>query len=133
MPETSHVWALVLDRAGTGIFAATGPEGKVFRVEPTGASSVYYRSTEGHLVSLAMTDNGDLLAGSSGKGNLYRITGPGRATVLATLPGEEVKAVAVSKGVIWAVGNEYGEAPEPPKRSPAAGRTPPSPSSCSSR
>jgi hypothetical protein len=129
LPETSHVWAVVLDRAGTGLFAATGPEGKVFRVEPTGASSVYYRSTEGHLVSLAMMDSGDLLAGSSGKGNLYRITGPGRATVLATLPGEEVKAVAVSKGVIWAVGNEYGEAPEPPRRSPAAGRTPAGPAS----
>ncbi|MDB5212567.1 MAG: hypothetical protein JWO86_494 [Myxococcaceae bacterium] len=129
LPETSHVWALVLDRAGSGLFAATGPEGKVFRVEPTGASSVYYRSTEGHLVSLAMMDNGDLLAGSSGKGNLYRITGPGRATVLATLPGEEVKAVAVFKGTIWAIGNEYGEAPEPPKRSPAVGRTPAGPSS----
>jgi hypothetical protein len=129
LPDTSHVWALVLDRAGAGLFAATGPEGKVFRVEPSGASSVYYRSTEGHLVSIAMMDNGDLLAGSSGKGNLYRITGPGRATVLATLPGEEVKAVTVAKGVIWAVGNEYGEAPEPPKRSPAAGRTPAGPSS----
>jgi hypothetical protein len=129
LPETSHVWALVLDRAGTGLFAATGSEGKIFRVEPTGASSVYYRSAEGHLVSLAMMENGDLLAGSSGKGNLYRVTGPGRATVLATLPGEEVKAVAVSKGIIWAVANEYGEAPEPPKRSPAVGRTPAGPSS----
>ncbi len=127
LPETSHVWAVVLDRAGTGLFAATGPEGKVFRVEPTGASSVYYRSTESHLVSLAMMENGDLLAGSSGKGNLYRITGPGRATVVATLPGEEVKAVAVWRGVIWAIGNEYGEAPEPPKRSPSAGRTPAGP------
>ena len=129
LPEASHVWALVVDRTGTGLFAATGPDGKVFRVEPTGASSVYYRSTEGHLVSLAMADNGDLLAGSSGKGNLYRITGPGRATVLATLPGEEVKAVVVSKGTIWAIANEYGEPPELPKRSPAAGRTPAGPSS----
>ncbi|MDB4941442.1 MAG: hypothetical protein JWP97_976 [Labilithrix sp.] len=127
LPDASHVWALVLDRAGTGLFAATGPEGKVFRVEPSGASSVYYRCSEGHLVSLAMMDNGDLLAGSSGKGNLYRITGPGRATVLATLPGEEVKGVAVSKGIIWAIANEYGEAPEPPKRSPAVGRTPAGP------
>jgi len=129
LADTSHVWALVLDRAGAGLFAATGPEGKVFRVEPNGSSSVYYRSGETHLVSLAMADNGDLLAGASGKaGNLYRITGPGRATVLATLPGEEVKGIAVSKGAIWAIGNEYGEAPEPPKRSPAAGRTPPGPS-----
>ena len=128
LPDTSHVWALVLDRAGAGLFAATGPEGKVFRVEPTGASSVYYRSTEGHLVSLAMMDNGDLLAGSSGKGNLYRITGPGRATVLATLPGEEVKSIAISKGIIYAIANEYGEPPEPPKRSAAAGHAAPGPS-----
>lgn len=129
LPDTSHVWALVLDRAGTGLFAATGPEGKVFRIEPSGASSVYFRSTEGHLVSLAMADNGDLLTGSSGKGNLYRITGPGRATVVATLPGEEVKAVAVAKGVIWAISNEYGEVPDPPKRAPTASRTAPGPSS----
>ncbi len=128
LPDTSYVWALVLDKAGAGLFAATGPEGKVFRVEPSGASSVYYRSTESHLVSLALMDNGDLLAGSSGKGNLYRISGPGRATVLATLPGEEVKGVAVAKGIVWAISNEYGEAPEPPKRSPAASRTPPGPS-----
>ncbi|MBX3187561.1 MAG: hypothetical protein KF819_11125 [Labilithrix sp.] len=128
LPDTSHVWALVLDRAGAGLFAATGPEGKVFRVEPNGTSSVYFRSAEGNLVSLAMMDNGDLLAGSSGKGHLYRISGPGRATVLATLAGEEVKAVAVSKGVVWAIGNEYGEPPDPPRRTAAAGKTPPGPS-----
>ena len=40
-----------------------------------------------------MADNGDLLAGSSGKGQLFRISGPGRATVVANLQGEEVKAI----------------------------------------
>jgi hypothetical protein len=129
LPETSHVWSLVLDRNGSGLFAATGPEGKIFRVEPNGSSSVYYRSTENHLVSLAMADNGDLLAGSSGKGLLFRITGPGRATVLATLPGQEVKAIAVAKGgIIWAIANEHGDPPEPPKRTASAGRMPASPS-----
>jgi hypothetical protein len=130
LPDTSHVWALVLDRAGTGLFAATGPEGKVFRIEPNGSSSVYYRSGETHLVSLAIAENGDLYAGSSGKGQLLKITGPGRATVLADMPGEEVKAIAVAKGgVVWAIANEYGEPPEAPKRSAAAGRTPAGPSS----
>lgn len=130
LADTSHVWALVLDKAGTGLFAATGPEGKVFRVEPNGASSVYYRSSETHLVSLAMAENGDLYAGSSGKGQLLKITGPGRATVLFNMPGEEVKAIAVAKGgVVWAISNEYGEPPEAPKRSAAAGRAPPGPSS----
>lgn len=129
LPETSHVWALTTDKNGTGLFAATGPEGKVFHVEANGTSAVYYRSSETHIVSLALADNGDLYAGSSGKGQLYKITGPGRATVLYTMPGEEVKAIVAAKGgVVWAVSNEYGEPPEPPKRSPAAGRTPAGPS-----
>lgn len=129
LPDASHVWALVVDKAGTGLFAATGPEGKVFRVEANGSSSVYYKSTENNVVSLAIADNGDLLAGSTGKGEIFRITGPGRANVLANLPGEEIKAIAVAKdGHVWVVANEYGEIPEPPRRSPAAGRSPPGPS-----
>lgn len=130
LPDAQHVWQIVLDKAGTGLFAATGPEGKVFHVEANGSSSVYYRSTENHLVSLALADNGDLYAGSSGKGQLYKITGPGRATVIGDMPGEEVKAIAVAKGnIVWTISNEYGEPPEPPKRSPAAGRIPAGPSS----
>jgi hypothetical protein len=129
LADASHVWALVLDRAGTGLFAATGPDGKVFRIEPSGTSSVYYRTSEAHLVSLARMGNGDLLAGSSGKSNLYRISGPGRATVLASMPGEEVKAIAVYKDTIWAIANEYGEPPEAPKRSSSTAHEPPSPSS----
>ena len=130
LPDASHVWALTLDKGGNGLFAATGPEGKVFHVEANGSSSVYFKSTESNLVSLALAENGDLYAGSSGKGQLYKITGPGRATVIGDMPGEEVKALAVGKGnVLWAISNEYGEPPEPPKRSPAAGRVPAGPSS----
>jgi hypothetical protein len=129
LPDAGQVWALVLDKAGTGFFAGTGPDGKVFRIEPNGSSSVYFKSTEPHLVSLALADNGDLYAGSSGTGQLYKITGPGRATVVGDLPGEEIKAVAVGKGgQVWAVANEYGEAPEPPKRSAGAAHSPPGPS-----
>jgi hypothetical protein len=122
LPDTSHVWALALDKNKASLFAATGPEGKVFRVEPGGQASVHYQSDEPHLVSLAVADNGDVYAGSSGKGLLYRITGPGRATVVYDFAGEEVKAVAIAKGIVWAIGNEYGEAPEAPRRSPAVGR-----------
>lgn len=132
LPDTSYVWALVTDRAGTGLFAATGPDGRVMRVEPNGSSSVYYRSTESHLVSLAIGDGGELYAGSSSKGYLYKITGPGRGTVMFELPGEEAKAVAVAKGgVVYALCNEYGKVPEPPRRSASSGRAPAGPSSAS--
>jgi hypothetical protein len=104
----------------------------VVRIEPNGGTSVYYRSDEPHIVSVAVSDAGDVYAGSSGKGILYKITGPGRATVLYDFPGEEVKGIAIAKdGVVWAIANEYGEPPEPPKRTPS--RAQPGPAASGTR
>lgn len=117
LPGAEHVWALALDKARTALFAATGPEGKLFRVGFDGSSSVYFDSDEPHLVSVAVDEQGNVHTGSSGKALLYKVTGPGRATLTDDLPGDEVKAVAVGKGgVLWAIANDYEEPPEPPKR-----------------
>src|SRR4051812_30709586 len=37
--DASHVWDLVEDKAGN-VFAATGPEGKVYKIDPAGKVSV---------------------------------------------------------------------------------------------
>jgi hypothetical protein len=113
-----HVWALAFDEKQNALFAATGPEGKLFRIDPTGKAQVYFDSDEPHLVSLTIAENGTLYAGSSGKAILYKITGPGRANVLYDFPGEDVKAIALApKGHVYAISNEYQELPEIPKRS----------------
>lgn len=124
LPDTSHVWALAMDKTRSVLFAATGPTGKVFRIDAAGTASVLFTSDEPHLVSLAVAANGDVYAGSSGKGILYRITGPGRAEVLYDFPGEEVKAIAIApNGSVYAIANDYGEPPEIPRRSPSAGHS----------
>lgn len=125
LPDAHHIWALVLDKARTGLFAATGPEGRIYRLGLDGTASVYFHSDEPSIVSLAVAENGDLLAGSSNKGLLYRVTGAGRASVLYDFPGDtstEVRALAVSHGAVYAAVNEYSEPPEPPKRSVNVGR-----------
>jgi hypothetical protein len=123
IPDVSHVWALAWDKAKTALYAATGNEGKVYRVTLDGQSSVYFASDEPNLVSLAVADDGAVYAGSQGKGILYRITGPGRASVVYDFPGEEVKAIALGKdGSVFAIANEYGELPEVPHRNPALSR-----------
>jgi hypothetical protein len=128
IPEVSHVWALAWDKAKTALYAATGNEGKVFRVTLDGQSSVYFTSDEPNLVSLAVGDDGVVYAGSQGKGLLYRITGPGRASVVYDFPGEEVKGIALAKdGSLFAIANEYGELPEVPHRNPAQTRSPAGP------
>lgn len=132
LPGVSYVWSLAVDKSGTGVYAAAGgPEGKVFHVRAGGAPEVVFKSDEPHIVSVAVGKNDEVYAGSSGKGILYKIKGPGRAEVLYDFPGEEVKSIAVaSDGSVFAIANEYGEPPEPPRRNPVAvGRTPASPSS----
>jgi len=135
LPESTYVWALAFDKTKTNLYAAVGLEqGRVFRVNMAGQAEVMFRSDEPHLVSLAVAPNGDVLTGSSGKGLLYRITGPGRATVVYDFPGEEVKAVvAAADGTIWAIANEYPEPPDVPRRSAAAQRLPASPAQTTAR
>ena len=95
---------------------------------PPGRSEVYFKCDEPHLVSLAVLANGDVLAGSSGKGILYRIAGPGRASVFYDFVGDEVKSLAVTDaGVVYAIVNEYAEPPDVPRRGGSAGRTAPGP------
>src|SRR6185503_1368522 len=90
-------------------------------------AQVYFDSDEPHLVSLALAEGGTLYAGSSGKAVLYKINGPGRATVLYDLPGEDVKGIALGpKGKVFAISNEYADLPEIPKRN-ASGVAPGAP------
>jgi hypothetical protein len=127
------VLSLVLDRAGTGLFAGTGAEGKIFHIEPSGASSVYYTTDDPFVVSLALAPDGALLAGTSGKGLLYRIGSAGHADVLYDFPGDDVHAVATGPGgTVFAIVNEEpssssetSETPTP--RRSAGGRNPPGP------
>src|SRR6185436_3368611 len=49
-----HVWALAFDKASQALFAATGPEGKLFRIEQSGKAQVYFDAEEQHLMSLAV-------------------------------------------------------------------------------
>lgn len=118
LPAATYAWALAVDPAGTSVYvAAGGPEGKVFRVSAAGQVELFFKSTEPHIVSVAVGKNGEVYAGSSGKGLLYSIKGPGRAEVLYEPGGQEVKAIAVAAdGTVFAIANEYSAPPEPPRR-----------------
>jgi uncharacterized repeat protein (TIGR03803 family) len=101
------VLALVVDPRSGALFAGTGSEGKVVRVDPGGASSVFFKADEPFVVSLAVGDDGAVYAGTGGKGVLYRIAAAGRATVLYDFHSEDVHAVAVGPNrTVWAAVNE---------------------------
>jgi hypothetical protein len=125
------VFALAVDKAGV-LYAGTGSDGKVMRVAPGDASTVYFDTDEPFVVALAAADDGALYAGTSGKALLYRITAAGRATVLYDFPGQDVHAIALGANrTVWAVANEESgsstESSESSSKRVAGGRAPPGP------
>jgi hypothetical protein len=132
LPDVHNIWALAYDKAKSALYAAVGPEGRVFRVAADGSASVYLSTDEPNLVSLAVAPNGDVYAGSSGRGLLYRITGPGHASVVFDFPGDtatEVRAIVARGPSLFVLDNEYTEPPEAMKRTSMASHVPAGPTS----
>lgn len=113
-----HVWAVAFDKKSKSVFAATGPEGKLYRIDQNGTAQVYFDAAEQHLMSVAVAPDGTVYAGASDKAKLYKITGPGRGTVMHDFARTEVRAITISaKGEVYAIANEIQSgAYVPPRR-----------------
>ncbi|MCA9624329.1 MAG: WD40 repeat domain-containing protein, partial [Myxococcales bacterium] len=133
LDKTEDVWALAYDSKKNALFAATGPDGKLFRISDAGKADVFFDSEEGHLVSVAVAPDGAVYTGSNGKGLLLRVDAPGRARVIHDFDSDDVKAIAIAKdGTLYVVANEYkGMSGLRPNRSGSGlgtSPTPPTPS-----
>ena len=76
-PET-YVWALGFDAAGV-LFAATGDNGRLYRIPAAGQGEVYLDSDETHLLCMEAVDNGWMLGTAPG-GLLLQGRGQGLRT-----------------------------------------------------
>jgi hypothetical protein len=113
-----HVWSVAYDAKAKVVYAATGPEGKLFRITPTGDAQVYFDAPEQHLMSVAVAPDGTVYTGASDKAKLYKVTAPGRASVLFDFGRTEVRAIAVNqKGEVFAIANDIKSSSSAPSRS----------------
>ncbi len=114
---TEHVWQVAYDDKHKALYAATGPEGKLYRISESGEAQVYFDAPEQHLMSVAVAPDGTVYAGASDKAKLYKITAPGHASVLYDFGRTEVRAIAVSKkGEVFAIANEIKPGSQAPSR-----------------
>src|SRR5436190_2376078 len=124
-PKQAYIWAL--DFAPNGdLLAATGVEGKLFRVTPKGEGKLLFTAPETHVRSLAIKKDGTILAGGSGKGRIYEVRNDGSAHALYDSALSEISSIYVDdKGIGWAAGVSNtlpATAPEKPKQpQPASG------------
>ena len=132
-PKTKYIWDIELDPAGP-LYVATGDTGEIYKVERNGEGSVFFKSDEAHIRSLALVKSAPepeegkkkknanpglstLIAGSDGSGLIYRISPAGEAFVLYSAPKKEITALATdAAGNIYAagVGEKHTSAPAAP-------------------
>lgn len=102
-PEAKYIWSIV-PRPDGALYVATGEPGRIYLVQPNGKADLFFQSEEKHIRSLALDKNsGNLYAGSSGNGYLYRLTATGAVSVLYDAAFPEIHQLAIGRdGVIYA-------------------------------
>jgi hypothetical protein len=92
--DATHVWDVVEDRAGN-LYAATGDEGKIFKITREGKVSVAYDCSDSQVLCLALAADGTLYAGTGPGGLILRLAANKQAQVLYKSPESYVWSLAL--------------------------------------
>jgi len=96
--EEKYIFAIAID-AGGNIYLGTGPQGKVYRLDPLGKKSqLIYDSLDKNILSLAIGRDGFVYAGSDSRGLVYKINPRTKtAAVLYDSDQPEITALLFTK------------------------------------
>lgn len=78
--KEAYIWSSATDAAGN-IYLGTGHEGRIFKVDPTGAGRMLLDTSELDVTALATDGQGNVYAGTSPDGKIYKIGPDGAQTV----------------------------------------------------
>ena len=97
-PPDKYIWSLAVLADGA-LAVGTGDNGKIYRARAAGAKpedSLLIDVNETHVISLAVDQQGQLIAGTDPGGLVLRISPEGKAFALFDSPLREVHALAVA-------------------------------------
>jgi hypothetical protein len=94
LDDDKYIFAIALD-AGGNIYLGTGPEGKIYQLDPSGKKpKLIYDSLDKNILSLAIGQDGFVYAGSDSRGLVYKINPRTKtATVLYDSDQPEITAL----------------------------------------
>ncbi len=105
-PVDKYIWSLAILNDGS-LAVGSGDSGKLYRVRTAGAkpeSSLLLSTNQTHVMSLAVTPQGDLIAGTDPGGLVLRISPEGKAFALFDAPLREIHALApAADGSVYAL------------------------------
>ena len=107
--SSPFLWSIAAAPDGT-IYAGSGNEGKVFRIDPQGKASLLFDANELEVHALALAPDGTLYVGTSPNGRIYRINKAGAAVSFFKPDAKYIWALAVDpKGDLYAATGEKGD------------------------
>lgn len=102
-----QVQALAVD-ANDRLYAATAPDGKVYRFSPEGKAEVFYDPQAKYIWALAFEKGGDLFVATGDRGEIHRVTPAGQGSVFFKADDEHIRSLAMTPGGDLIVGTEPG-------------------------
>ncbi len=103
------IWSLVRAPDGT-IYAGTGHGGRVFRVDPSGRSTLLWTAEQPEVFALALGPDGVLYAGTSPNGKVYRINARGEASEFFSPGTAYIWALAFDRsGALYVATGDQGK------------------------
>ncbi len=102
-----EIHALALDAQGR-LYAATSPDGKVYRVSATGSVEEYYDPKAKYIWALAFSARGELFVATGDQGEIHRVTGAGAGSVFYKTEETHARSLIVDAQGNLVVGTEPG-------------------------
>ncbi|MEN6521019.1 MAG: SpoIVB peptidase S55 domain-containing protein [Armatimonadota bacterium] len=94
--SADYVWQVIPDGNG-GAFAGTGSNGIIYRINKNGTSSVFFKTGELQVHSLARDSKGNIYAGTSPNGKIFQISPDGKGKVVFDAEQKYIVALAADE------------------------------------
>lgn len=91
-PE-QFVWCLAAGKGG--VYAGTGDSGRIYRIDDSGESSVFYETGELEVHSIVRDSAGNIYAGTSPRGKIFMISPDGKGKMIFQTEEKYVLALAL--------------------------------------
>ncbi|HYL75483.1 MAG TPA: hypothetical protein VEU96_14820 [Bryobacteraceae bacterium] len=105
--EGLEIHALALDSKDQ-LYAATDPDGKVYKIGADGKASVFYDPHQKYIWAMAFNSKGDLFVATGDQGEIHRVTRDGKGSVFFKTEETHARSLAIDAHDNLVVGTEPG-------------------------
>ena len=102
------IWTAITLADGA-VYAGSGNEGQVYRIDPSGKGTVFFDSEELEVHAIAAVPGGGIYVGTSPQGRIYRVDTSGKASVFFDPADRYIWSLAVDRsGTVFAATGDKG-------------------------